>query len=137
MNLFEPLPDGKWHRRFSGELGAELWGGSLYELAPGQESAYHWQVGEEEWLLVLAGAVTLRTPEGEHALRPWDLVAFPRGESGAHQVRNETDEPVRLVFFSTLSDPEIVVYPDDGTVKAVGGWKDGKEAIRGFLERPA
>jgi hypothetical protein len=52
-------------------------------------------------------------------------------------VRNETDEPVRLVFFSTLSDPEIVVYPDDGRIKAVGGWKDGKEAVRGFLERPA
>jgi uncharacterized cupin superfamily protein len=79
--------------------------------------------------------VTLRTPEGELVLRPWDLAAFRRGESGAHQVRNDTDEPVRLVFFSTLSDPEIVVYPDDDKIKAVGGWKDGKEAIRGFLER--
>jgi uncharacterized cupin superfamily protein len=113
-----------------------LWGGSLYELAPGQESPYHWQVGEEEWLLVLSGAPTLRTPDGEQVLGPWDLTAFPRGESGAHQVRNETLEPVRLAFFSTLSDPEIVVYPDDGRVKAVGGWRDGKEAIRGFVERP-
>lgn len=130
------MPDGKWSRRFSGELGAELWGGQLFELAPGQQSAYHWQVGEEEWLLILTGTPTVRTPDGEQVLRPWDLVAFPRGEAGAHQVRNETDEPVRLAFFSTLSDPEIVVYPDDDRIKAVGGWKDGKEAIRGYLERP-
>src|SRR5579862_119200 len=136
LNLFDPLPDGKWSRRFSGELGAELWGGQLFELAPGQQSAYHWQVGEEEWLLILTGTPTVRTPDGEQVLRPWDLVAFPRGEAGAHQVRNETDEPVRLAFFSTLSDPEIVVYPDDDRIKAVGGWKDGKEAIRGYLERP-
>src|SRR5262249_46341894 len=88
LNLFETFAEGEWHRRFSGELGAELWGGSLYELAPGQQSAYHWQGGEEEWLLVLAGAVTLRTPEGEQVLRPWDLAAFPRGAAGAHQVRN-------------------------------------------------
>ena len=109
----------------------------MYELAPGQQSAYHWQVGEEEWLLVLVGAPTLRTPDGEQVLRPWDLVAFPRGEAGAHQVRNDTTEPARLAFFSTLSDPEVVVYPDDDRVKVVGGWRDGKESIRGFLERPA
>jgi len=68
--------------------------------------------------------------------RPWDLAAFRKGESVAHQVRNETDEAVRLVFFSTLSDPEIVVYPDDDRIKAVGGWSNGKESVRGFLERP-
>ena len=50
-------------------------------------------------------------------------------------MRNETAEPVRLAFFSTLSDPEVVVYPDDDRVKVVGGWRDGKESIRGFLER--
>src|SRR6266487_467069 len=55
MNAFEPLPnDGR--RRFGDtELGATMWGGTLYGLRPGEESVYHWQVGEEEWLLVVAG----------------------------------------------------------------------------------
>ena len=56
-----------------------MWGGTFYELAPGEETRYHWQVGEEEWLLVVAGTPTLRTPEGEQVLKPWDVAAFRRG----------------------------------------------------------
>ena len=32
-------------------------------------------------------------------------------EAGAHQVRNDTDDPARVVMFSTCSDPEVCVYP--------------------------
>lgn len=76
-------------------------------------------------LLVVAGAPTLRTPDGEKRLRPWDFAVFPRGEEGAHQLRNDTAEPVRAAFFSTFSDPEVVVYPDEGRIGVVAG------AIRG------
>jgi uncharacterized cupin superfamily protein len=44
-----------------------------------------------------------------------------RGREGAHQVRNETGEPVRVVFFATRSDPDVRVYPDDGAVTVVAG----------------
>ena len=81
------------------------------------------------------GTPTLRTPGGERVLRAWDLVAFPRGEAGAHQVRNGTAEPARLVFFSTVSDPEVAVYPDDEKVGVLAGWtKPGAEPIRGYVE---
>ena len=100
----------------------------MYELAPGGSSPYHWHVGEEELLLVLAGAPTLRTPAGEQVLRPWDITAFPRGEAGAHQLRNDTGEIVRAAFFSTKSDPEVAVYPDDGKIGVVAG-----ETIRGWV----
>ena len=78
-----------------------------------EESPYHWQFGEEEFLIVIAGRPTLRTPEGERVLEPWDVAWFVRGEPGAHQVRNDTDAAARVVFFSTCSDPEVVVYPDE------------------------
>jgi uncharacterized cupin superfamily protein len=81
-------------------------------------------------LLVIAGTPTLRTPQGEQALRPWDLTVFPRGEAGAHQLRNDTDEPVRAAFFSSMCDPEVAVYPDDGRIGVVAG------TIRGWLEEP-
>jgi uncharacterized cupin superfamily protein len=134
VNLFEPMPD--WMRRIGDELGATLWGATLYELEPGKQSPHHWHVGEEEWLLVVAGAPTLRTPEGERVLRAWDLAVFPRGEAGAHQVRNDTAEAARLVFFSTVSDPEVAVYPDDDRIGVNAGWSrpEGRH-IRGYLER--
>ena len=109
----------------------------MYELPPGKSSPYHWHVGEEEWLLVLAGAPTLRTPAGEQALRPWDVALFPRGAAGAHQLRNTTDEVVRAAFFSTTSDPEVAVYPDDGKIGVIAGWsRDDMNTIRGWVEEP-
>jgi uncharacterized cupin superfamily protein len=93
----------------------------VWELAPREASPYHWHAGEEEWLLVLRGRVTVRTPAGERTLEPWDVAAFVRGEAGAHQVRNDGDEPARLVFFATRSDPDVRVYPEDGAVTVVAG----------------
>jgi uncharacterized cupin superfamily protein len=129
MNLFDQLPENG-ERRFGDELGATLWGGTVYELAAGKRVCpYHWHFGEEEWLLVVAGAPTLRTPEGERVLRPWDVAVFVTGEAGAHEVRNDTDEPVRVVMLSSVSDPEVCVYPDSGKVSVDAGWsrKDGQK----------
>jgi len=117
LNLLDDGP-----QRFGEALGATLWGGTLYELAPGEETRYHWQFGEEEFVIVIGGRPTLRTPEGEHALEPWDVAWFVRGEPGAHQVRNDADASARVVFFSTCSDPEVVVYPDEGVVGFVADW---------------
>jgi len=130
VNLF----DGVWDEREDDErvptervlgalLGATQWGGTVYEVAPRKTMwPYHWHVGEEEWLLVVAGTPTLRTPDGEQTLQPWDLAVFRRGPDGAHQIRNDSDEPARVLMLSSQSDPEICVYPDSGKVGASGGW---------------
>src|SRR5262249_21589162 len=77
-------------RSLTGEVGASLTGMGVYEIEPGQAMwPYHFEVVEEEWLIVIEGEVTLRTPEGEHELRPGDVAAFPAGPSGAHAVRND------------------------------------------------
>jgi uncharacterized cupin superfamily protein len=106
-------------------LGAKETGISVYEIPPGQSICpYHYECGEEEWLLVLAGAPTLRTPDGEERLEAWDVVCFPRGPEGAHAVRNETAEPVRALMFSTVVHPTATVYPDSDKV---GIWTGDKE----------
>jgi len=84
---------------------------------------------------VIAGAPTLRTPDGERVLQPWDVAWFVRGPSGTHGLRNDTDEPARIVFFSTVSDPEVAVYPDDGRTSVIAGYtRDDIDTIRGWVE---
>ena len=100
-------------------IGAELIGGSMYELEPGDRLwPYHTHHANEEWLVVLRGRPTLRTHEGEHALEEGDAVCFPRGKEGAHQVSNPTDAPIRVLMLSTLIAPDIVQYLDTGKVGA-------------------
>ena len=84
---------------------------------------------------MLEGEPTLRTPEGETRLRLWDAAVFPRGEAGAHQLRNDTDAPVKAAFFSSVSDPEVAVYPDDGRIGVIAGSsRDDMATIRGWVE---
>ena len=115
-------PGWQWKRlRVGRRLGAERIGASLYELAPGQRTfPYHWQAVEEEWLIVLRGRPTLRDPAGERTLEPGDCVVFKRGPEGAHTVRNDTDEPARLLILSSDSPVEIAFYPDSGKVGIFG-----------------
>jgi uncharacterized cupin superfamily protein len=101
------------YKRLGAELGAEQLGLTVYELPPGQSICpYHYEIGYEEWLVVLVGRPTLRTPDGEQELRPWDCGFFPEGEPGAHKVTNRTDEVVRVAMLSNKGDPGVAVYPD-------------------------
>ena len=103
--------------RFGRRLGAEQTGTTLYELVPGDILCpYHYEYGEEEWLLVVSGRPSLRDPDGTHQLEPQDVVFFARGPQGAHQVRNDSDEPVRVLRWSTIVLPTATVYPDSDKV---------------------
>jgi uncharacterized cupin superfamily protein len=105
--------------------GPEESGISVYELPPGQAVCpYHYEVGEEEWLLVLEGNPTLRHPEGSDRLEPWDVVFFEKGAPGAHGIRNETDAVARVLMFSTVVIPTATVYPDSDKV---GIWTGDSE----------
>jgi uncharacterized cupin superfamily protein len=100
-------------------IGAELLGGSMYELEPGDRLwPYHLHYANEEWLVVIRGRPTLRTPEGEEELAEGDVVCFRRGKEGLHQVRNDTDAPIRVLMLSSLIAPDLVEYPDSGKVGA-------------------
>jgi uncharacterized cupin superfamily protein len=100
-------------------LNAELIGGSLYELESGDRLwPYHTHHANEEWLVVVRGQPTLRTPDGEQELAEGDVLCFPRGSEGFHQVRNGTESPIRVLMLSSMFAPDIVEYPDSGKVGA-------------------
>jgi uncharacterized cupin superfamily protein len=111
-----------WRSKDAGvapRIGGELIGGSMYELEPGQRLfPYHVHHANEEWMLVVLGTPTLRRHDGERELQEWDIVAFPRGKDGAHQVINNTDSPIRVLMLSTLIKPDLVEYLDSGKVGA-------------------
>jgi uncharacterized cupin superfamily protein len=98
-------------------IGADLLAGSVYEIDPGKNLwPYHLHHANEEWLVVLRGRPTLRTPEGERDIIEGDVACFVRGAAGAHQLWNATEEPVRILMLSTRIAPEILVYPDSDKV---------------------
>jgi uncharacterized cupin superfamily protein len=100
-------------------IGSELLGGSMYELEAGDRLwPYHTHHANEEWAIVVRGQPTLRTHEGERQLHEGDVVCFPRGKEGAHQVRNDTDAPIRVLMLSSTLQPDIVEYLDTGKIGA-------------------
>ena len=110
-------------------LGADLLGGTLYEVPPGEKTwPYHYELGCEEWLVAVSGRPTLRTPEGERELEPGDVAVFPEGPDGAHQVINRSAEPCRVLILSSKSPLAVVHYPDSGKV---GLWSqdEGYQAL--------
>jgi uncharacterized cupin superfamily protein len=146
-NLFEPEFDGGSERpgfasrraRLGRQAGAERLGASLYELPPGQAAwPYHLHLANEELLIVVRGRPHLRGPDAWRQLVEGELVSFPVGERGAHQIVNRTDQPVHVLLVSEMNAPDIALYPDSGKVgtfgRAPGSRADG---LKLYLPRDA
>ncbi|MEA2126300.1 MAG: hypothetical protein QOI80_3082 [Solirubrobacteraceae bacterium] len=115
------------------QLGTQRLGVSVWELPPGQAAyPYHFHLADEEVLVVVAGTPELRTPGGRRTLPEGEIVSFPVGEEGAHQLVNRTDGHVRFLAVSTAGTPDVVFYPDSGKVFA-GDRKPGGEGARLFF----
>jgi uncharacterized cupin superfamily protein len=105
--------------RVGRQLGSQKLGASLWEIPAGQAAyPYHWHHAEEEMLVVLEGTPSLRSPDGWRELATGEVVAFPPGEEGVHQLMNRTESPVRFLAFSTQPGADIVMYPDSGKLGA-------------------
>lgn len=121
-NVFAELTDmgdGASGKRLVREEGRPL-AAAVWELAPGSDGVpYHFHHGTEEYLVVLSGTATLRTPDGERELAEGSVAHFSPGPEGAHTVMNRSAEPVRYVMVAAHTTPDIVEYPDDGTFAAM------------------
>ena len=92
----------------------------LARIPPGK--AYcplHWHVRCEEFFYVIDGRPSIRTLDGTIECRPGDFIAFPTGETGAHQVRNDGNEPCLVLLVGIEDDAvnfEACFYPDSDKV---------------------
>lgn len=92
---------------------------AVWELDPGKASGqYHIHHATEELLIVLRGRPTIRTPVGERQLEEGDVVHFPTGPAGAHQVVNRSGDVVRFLMTASHSVDrlDVIEYLDDSQV---------------------
>jgi len=100
-----------------GTLNAAIW-----ELQPGAaQMVYHFHHASQELLVVLRGSPTVRMYDGDRTLAEGDVLPFPAGPEGAHQIRNDGDSVTRVLIVSANADPDVAEYPDTGKVAIVTG----------------
>ena len=113
-------------KQLGSAAGGEKLGCSLYEVPPGRRAwPHHYHLANEEAIYVLEGSGTLRIGEGEVEVSAGDYVALPAGEAGAHQISNTSDAPLCYLCFSTMVEPDVMVYPDSNKVGILGGAAPG------------
>ena len=100
-NVWDDVPEwggGVGARRIVRAEGGRL-NASVWQFAPGAaQFVYHFHHGSEEMLIVLGGTPTVRMNDGDRVLREGDVVPFPRGPAGGHQVRNDGEETARVLI---------------------------------------
>jgi uncharacterized cupin superfamily protein len=115
-----------YRARLGHQLGTERIGLSQWLLPAGQVAyPYHFHLAEEEVLVLLEGSLLLRAPDGWRRLRQGDVVRFPAGEEGAHQLVNDTEGEVRFLSVSTHGQPDVVIYPDENKIGPAERHPDG------------
>ena len=124
---------GHVRRRLAAAAGARRLGASLVELAPGKAAwPAHWHTANEEAVYVLEGRGTARLGEEQVPIRAGDWLSFPVGE--AHQIRNDSDAPLRYLAVSTMVEPDVTVYPDSGKIAVFAGAAPGGEKAARTLD---
>ena len=79
--------------------------------------------GDEEPLRPAALVLGRGTVEGEQVLKEGDVVCFPRGKDGTHQIINRSDSPIRVLMLSSMTPGDVIEYLDTGKILA----KDAKD----------
>ena len=125
--------DGYRRARLAEQAGAEHLGLTVYELPPGAGMHFHYHLQREELLVVLEGALAVRTTDGWEDVPEGEVRAFPRGERGVHGYENRTDSPVRLLMLSEQNAPNVSVYPDAGQVGIYDVAKPGQRRFGGLF----
>jgi uncharacterized cupin superfamily protein len=124
LNIFAALPNGG--RIDLGSLaGSDETAMFVYDIAPGHSSCpYHYEY-VEEWLLVVSGQATVRTPDGDRTVAAGEIVRFPSGPAGAHKISNHGEVSCRTLLFSAARAPAVSVYPDSDKIAVWPGDDDG------------
>ena len=90
---------------------------------------------------MLEGSGTLRIGGEEISISEGDYVALPARAQAAHQIVNDSEVVLRYLCFSTMLEPDVMIYPDSGKVGIFGGAAPGdpkeKRTFNTFLRGDA
>jgi uncharacterized cupin superfamily protein len=113
---------GSTWRRLGRHAGLTAFGVNLSRIPPGVWSSQrHWHSHEDEFVMVIAGELTLVTDAGEETLRAGDCAAFKAGDTDGHHLINKSGADA-VVLEVGNSDPahDRCDYPDIDMVAEPG-----------------
>ena len=88
-------------------------GVNLCHIEPGAVSSMrHWHSGEDEFIYLLSGELTLVTQYGTQILRPGMCAGFAAGVRDAHQMKNNSAALASYIEIGTRAAVDDVEYPD-------------------------
>jgi uncharacterized cupin superfamily protein len=110
---FNEIAKDRVRQRLGDAAGIAQFGVNLLQLPPGAGSSQrHWHSGEDEFVYILSGEVTLVTDKGEEILRAGDCAGFPKGVPDGHQLLNKSSAIAVCLEIGTRSGTDVCTYSD-------------------------
>lgn len=86
-------------------------------LPPGkQANQSHYHLLEEEHVLVLEGAMTVRLGEESYEVGAGHYVCFPAGQRVGHSLFNHSAQPCRYLVLGNPQAHDVIVFPETARV---------------------
>jgi uncharacterized cupin superfamily protein len=115
---------GREKRALGDLFGLRQLGINLTRLAPGSVSSVrHAHSHQDEFVYILRGRPVLRTDAGSTQLGPGMCAGFRAGTGNAHQLVNESEEPVEYLELGDRGPGDSCTYPDDDLA---AHWREGR-----------
>lgn len=101
---------------------------------------------QEELFMIISGSATLRTPKGLEVVGNGDIIFFEKGEAGAHQLYNHTQEVCIYLDIRTFIGYDVCEYPDSDKIIVVPNGEtfrrsaqisyfDGEEGVKDIWDK--
>ncbi len=95
----------------------------IYEIPPGKANwPIHYHSCNEEVFYIIEGQGELITQDEVMKVKPGDILRFPAGEKGTHQLRNTSNsQALKYLDMGTENTPDAVFMPDENKVLLLAG----------------
>jgi uncharacterized cupin superfamily protein len=105
---------GRFYQRLTQAAGLTQFGVNIVRMEPGAASSIrHWHENEDEFVIVLDGALMLIEDGGETHLVAGDCASFPAGVPNGHHLVNRSAASASFLVVGTRAATERCHYPDD------------------------
>jgi uncharacterized cupin superfamily protein len=104
---------GRSSQRLGDLAGLTQFGVNIVTLQPGGvASLRHWHLREDEFAIILSGALILVEDEGETPMAPGDCAAWKAGVPNGHRFVNRSDCAASFLVVGTKAPAEVASYSD-------------------------
>jgi len=107
----------------------------MYEILPGKTNwPHHYHTCNEEVFYIIEGYGEVITESEVLKVKSGDILRFPVGEKGVHQLKNTSDSvTLRYLDFGTTNTPDVVFMPADNMIELFSG-KSGQDKMCSYKE---